>query len=134
MMPPRPWLMGIVNATPDSFSDGGRSFEATVRHALQLLEDGADILDIGGESTRPGAGEVPVAEELDRVMPVLTELKKLPKLKICTTKNALNWRHKLFLQTKNLVCQLVEGKKMSQKPLDKICLISKTSIIAHKIP
>ncbi|MBQ7393670.1 MAG: dihydropteroate synthase [Lentisphaeria bacterium] len=76
MMPPRPWLMGIVNATPDSFSDGGRSFEATVRHALQLLEDGADILDIGGESTRPGAGEVPVAEELDRVMPVLTELKK----------------------------------------------------------
>lgn len=73
----RPLLMGIVNATPDSFSDGGRSREATIRHCLQLLEDGADILDIGGESTRPGAGEVPVSEELERVMPVLTELRAL---------------------------------------------------------
>ncbi len=76
-MLPRPLLMGIVNATPDSFSDGGRSREASIQHALQLLEDGADILDIGGESTRPGAAEVPVAEELDRVMPVLTELRRL---------------------------------------------------------
>ena len=73
----RPLLMGIVNVTPDSFSDGGRSLEASCQHALQLLEDGADILDIGGESTRPGAGEVPVAEELDRVMPVLTKLREL---------------------------------------------------------
>lgn len=76
-MQPRPLLMGIVNVTPDSFSDGGRSREASIRHALQLLEDGADILDIGGESTRPGAAEVPVAEELERVIPVLTELRKL---------------------------------------------------------
>ena len=76
-MRPRPLLMGIVNVTPDSFSDGGRSFDASCQHALQLLADGADILDIGGESTRPGAGEVPVAEELDRVMPVLTKLREL---------------------------------------------------------
>ena len=72
----RPLLMGIVNATPDSFSDGGRSFEETVRHALKLLDDGADILDIGGESTRPGAAEVPVAEEIGRVIPVLRAVKK----------------------------------------------------------
>ena len=77
MMRPRPLLMGIVNVTPDSFSDGGRSRDASIQQALQLLEDGADILDIGGESTRPGAAEVPVSEELDRVIPVLTELLKL---------------------------------------------------------
>lgn len=76
-MTDRPLLMGIVNATPDSFSDGGRSFDETVRHALQLLSDGADILDIGGESTRPGAAAVPVREELDRVIPVLKKVKSL---------------------------------------------------------
>ena len=66
-------LMGIVNVTPDSFSDGGR-YEATasaVDHALSLLEDGADMLDIGGESTRPGAEPVSLQQELDRVIPVI---------------------------------------------------------------
>jgi len=68
--------MGIVNVTPDSFSDGGRHFSAGegVAHGLRLLEEGADILDIGGESTRPGAAGVSVDEELDRVMPVLEGL------------------------------------------------------------
>lgn len=68
--------MGIVNVTPDSFSDGGRFFsaQAAIDHAQQLLEEGADILDIGGESTRPGAQEVGVSEELRRVMPVLEAL------------------------------------------------------------
>ncbi|MGH9133656.1 MAG: dihydropteroate synthase [Ilumatobacteraceae bacterium] len=66
-------LMGIVNVTPDSFSDGGR-FLATddaVRHVQRLIDEGADIIDIGGESTRPGASPVSVAEELDRVVPVV---------------------------------------------------------------
>ena len=68
--------MGIVNVTPDSFSDGGRFFkaEAAVSHALELLEQGADIIDVGGESSRPGASPVDEAEELRRVMPVLKEL------------------------------------------------------------
>ena len=68
-----PRLMGIVNVTPDSFSDGGQCFDADVaiRHAHSLIEQGADILDIGGESTRPGAPDVDVAEELRRVLPVL---------------------------------------------------------------
>ena len=69
----RPQVMGIVNATPDSFSDGGQhgSTAAALRHCEQLLRDGADILDIGGESTRPGSPAVPLAEELARVVPVV---------------------------------------------------------------
>ena len=69
-------VMGIVNVTPDSFSDGGRFSrpEAAVAHARRLLDAGADILDIGGESTRPGAEPVPADEELRRVMPVIEAL------------------------------------------------------------
>jgi dihydropteroate synthase len=72
----RPRVMGIVNVTPDSFSDGGEhaSVDAAVAHALRLVEEGADILDIGGESTRPGAAEVSVDEELARVIPVIERL------------------------------------------------------------
>ena len=71
----RPQVMGIVNVTPDSFSDGGRrtGLSAIVRHAEQLIQDGADILDIGGESTRPGAVAVGLQEELARVLPVVRE-------------------------------------------------------------
>ncbi len=74
---PRPVLvMGIVNVTPDSFSDGGKFLKAgaAVAHALKLVAQGAEILDIGGESTRPGAEEVPVEEELRRVIPVIERL------------------------------------------------------------
>jgi len=69
-------VMGVVNVTPDSFSDGGRHGDtaAAVRHGLRLLEQGADLLDVGGESTRPGAGRVTVAEELRRVVPVVAAL------------------------------------------------------------
>ncbi len=72
----RPLIMGIVNVTPDSFSDGGQhaTHDAALAHALRLIEEGADILDIGGESTRPGSGEVPIDEELKRVVPLLESL------------------------------------------------------------
>jgi dihydropteroate synthase len=73
----KPRVMGIVNVTPDSFSDGGK-FNTTgkaIAHALQLVEEGADILDIGGESTRPGATPVPPDEELKRVIPVIEGLR-----------------------------------------------------------
>jgi dihydropteroate synthase len=72
--------MGIVNVTPDSFSDGGNHFrgEAALAHAQKLIQQGADILDIGGESTRPGALAVSVQEELDRVMPVIEGLRGAP--------------------------------------------------------
>ena len=75
---PRALIMGIVNVTPDSFSDGGR-FDSTakaIEHGLRLVEDGADILDIGGESSRPGAEAVPIDEELRRVIPAIAALAK----------------------------------------------------------
>jgi dihydropteroate synthase len=72
----RPLVMGIVNVTPDSFSDGGRhaGVEAAVAHGLQLVADGADILDVGGESTRPYSAPVPLDEELRRVSAVVRQL------------------------------------------------------------
>ncbi len=76
----RPLVMGIVNVTPDSFSDGGQHLQrdAAVAYARQLLDEGADILDVGGESTRPGALSVGVHEELDRVIPVIEALRGCP--------------------------------------------------------
>lgn len=72
----RPRVVGILNLTPDSFSDGGAyaSVEAAVAHGLRMAEEGADMLDVGGESTRPGADEVSVEEELRRVLPVIEQL------------------------------------------------------------
>jgi len=80
----RPRVMGIVNVTPDSFSDGGAhdTLEAAVAHGLKLAEEGADLLDIGGESTRPGAADVSVEEELRRTIPVIERLAKETSLPI----------------------------------------------------
>jgi dihydropteroate synthase len=85
----RPLVMGVVNVTPDSFSDGGKfsSPEAAVAHARRLIEEGADIVDLGGESSRPGAAPVPVEEELARILPVVRALRdeRVP-LSVDTTK------------------------------------------------
>ncbi|WDS37236.1 dihydropteroate synthase [Pseudoxanthomonas sp.] len=80
----RPRVMGIVNATPDSFSDGGQhdTLEAAVAHGLKLAAEGADILDIGGESTRPGAQAVSLEEELRRVVPLIERLSRETTLPI----------------------------------------------------
>ena len=74
----RTLVIGIVNVTPDSFSDGGMfdDAEAAMKHGLQLLEEGADVLDVGGESTRPGSDAVSVEEELERVLPVIEGLRR----------------------------------------------------------
>jgi len=81
-------VMGIVNVTPDSFSDGGEFFdhEKAIEHGLELVRDGADVLDIGGESTRPGAEEVPLEEEIRRVIPVVEGLAGAAPVSIDTTK------------------------------------------------
>ena len=73
----RPVIMGIVNVTPDSFSDGGKFIdpENAIRHAVDLVKQGADIIDIGGESTRPGSAPVLLQEEIDRVIPVIEGIK-----------------------------------------------------------
>jgi dihydropteroate synthase len=72
----RALLMGVLNVTPDSFSDGGKFFtiEAAVKHALEMAQDGADVIDIGGESARPGAKPVSPNEEMERVLPVIERL------------------------------------------------------------
>jgi dihydropteroate synthase len=76
----RPLVMGIINATPDSFSDGGEhlQYDAALAHAQQLITEGADMLDIGGESTRPGALPVSAQQEMDRVLPVIESLRDAP--------------------------------------------------------
>jgi dihydropteroate synthase len=90
LLGPRTWLMGVVNVTPDSFSDGGLYFDAgpAVDRGLELAAEGADILDVGGESTRPGSLPVPEDEELRRVIPVIGALRKRTEalLSVDTTK------------------------------------------------
>ena len=74
----RVYIMGVLNVTPNSFSDGGKFYspEAAMAHAIQLKEDGADIVDVGGESTRPGADPVSLQEELDRTIPIIEKITK----------------------------------------------------------
>ena len=80
----RPLIMGVLNVTPDSFSDGGEflSLAKAVEHAKYLQECGADIIDIGGESTRPGAKPISSSEELQRVMPVIERLRNVSDVNI----------------------------------------------------
>src|SRR5260370_19446271 len=86
----RPLVMGIINVTPDSFSDGGKyvNVNAAVAKGLELGQQGGDILDIGGESTRPGAETVPLEEELRRAVPVVAGLARqdAAPLLVCTSK------------------------------------------------
>jgi len=90
---PRTWLMGVINVTPDSFSDGGLYLEAdkAVDRGLELAFEGADIIDVGGESTRPGSHPIPEAEELERVLPVIRGLRRKTEalLSVDTTKAAV---------------------------------------------
>ena len=93
----RPLVMGILNVTPDSFSDGGHfnSLELAISHAEQMIADGVDIIDIGGESTRPGAPPVTPEEELERVMPVIYALRDCGKPLSIDTRRALVMREAL---------------------------------------
>lgn len=79
-----PKIMGILNTTPDSFSDGGQfnELKTALSHAKSMIDDGADIIDIGGESTRPGAAIVSESDELDRVIPIITEIRKFSDISI----------------------------------------------------
>ena len=79
--PDKTLIMGVLNITPDSFSDGGKYFSknSAIKHALKLINEGSDIIDVGGESTRPGASPLTIEEELTRVIPVIEEIRKLSK-------------------------------------------------------
>jgi dihydropteroate synthase len=87
----RTWYMGVLNVTPDSFSDGGQFLapEKAIERALQMIDEGADIIDIGGESSRPGSDPVPAEEELRRIMPVIKGLRRQTNclLSVDTTKS-----------------------------------------------
>ena len=87
----RPLVMGILNVTPDSFSDGGKWFEQdeAIARAHQMIDEGADLIDVGGESTRPGAAPVSTEEELRRVIPVVEALAGRTRVSIDTTKDAV---------------------------------------------
>lgn len=87
----RPTLMGILNTTPDSFSDGGKfaAADAAIQHGKDMLAAGADMLDIGGESTRPGSEEVPVDEEIRRILPVIEGLRDSGVISVDTRKKAV---------------------------------------------
>jgi len=93
----KPLVMGILNATPDSFSDGGRyrSTDDAIAHAHSMIADGVDIIDIGGESTRPGAEPVSLQEELDRVLPVIEALQGCGVALSIDTYKAQTMRHAL---------------------------------------
>src|SRR5256714_8286295 len=80
----RGWIMGVLNVTPDSFSDGGRFFQTpqALAQARKMIANGANVIDIGGESTRPGAESVDVAEEKRRVIPIIEELARAALLSI----------------------------------------------------
>ncbi len=84
----RPLIMGVVNVTPDSFSDGGRFLDpqAAIDHGRAMVADGADIIDVGGESTRPGAPQVPVSDELRRILPVVEALARDVPVSVDTSK------------------------------------------------
>ncbi|NVK38457.1 MAG: dihydropteroate synthase [Gammaproteobacteria bacterium] len=93
-----PQVMGILNATPDSFSDGGQfaSLDAALTHARAMVSDGASIIDVGGESTRPGATPVSLQEELDRVIPVIEKIRS--ELNVCISVDSSS--PEVFLQAK----------------------------------
>src|SRR5580658_485170 len=84
----RPLVMGVLNVTPDSFSDGGNfmDHERAIEHGLELVAAGADVVDVGGESSRPGAEPVSEAEELRRVLPVVGALSSSVRVSVDTTK------------------------------------------------
>ena len=86
----RPLVMGVLNVTPDSFSDGGKyqTFTSAYRRALQIQEEGADILDIGGESTRPGSTPIPATEEIKRIIPVIEAVSRELRIPISVDTNS----------------------------------------------
>ncbi len=125
-----PQIMGIVNVTPDSFYDGGRYHQqdAAINHALQLIEDGADIIDVGGESTRPLATPISIEEECDRVLPVIEKL-----VLETATPISVDTRHAVVMQEAirlgaaiiNDVAALTQGNALavvSKHPV-KVCLM-----------
>ncbi|PQV65503.1 Dihydropteroate synthase [Abditibacterium utsteinense] len=124
------YVMGIVNATPDSFSGDGELGEAAFNRALQLIEDGADILDIGGESTRPGALPVSLDEELSRVLPLIEKLASCTRIPISidSTKNVVARR---AVEVGASIINDVSGATFDEKMLEVVAQTNAGIILMH---
>lgn len=130
---PFPKIMGILNLTPDSFSDGGKyfSFEQAIGHAIKMIDSGADIIDIGGESTRPGAPDVCEQEEIDRVIPVVEELKKrYPELILSIDTTKSNVAHEALKLGADMIND-VSGLQFDEKIAEYVAEYEKALIIMH---
>ncbi len=128
----RPMIMGILNSTPDSFSDGGKyqAVDLAVEHGLRLAAEGADILDIGGESTRPGAQPVSLEEELRRVIPVIERLKGLTQIPISidTSKSEVA---RQALKSGALIVNDISGLRFDPQMIEVCCESSCGVICMH---
>lgn len=134
----RPYVMGILNVTPDSFSDGGKfnNKNAAVNHAVKMIEEGADIIDIGGESTRPNAAIITPEEEINRIIPVIKEIRKLNQnIPISVdTRNYLT--AKAAIEEGADIVNDVSGLDYDKKLFDYVCELNIPTIIMHsnKVP
>ena len=128
-----PKIMGILNITKDSFYDGGRfyKYSKAIEHAYKLVDDGADIIDIGGESTRPGAKVIPKEEELKRILPVVKELCKNNISVSCDTRNSYTME-KVLNEGVNIIND-VSGLNYDNKTLDIIKKYDCYYILMHSI-
>lgn len=128
----RTYVMGILNVTPDSFSDGGKYFslDLAIEHAVKMVEDGADIIDIGGESTRPGSEPVPLEEELRRVIPVIKEVVKRVDVPISidTYKSEVA---KQALDNGASIVNDISGLRFDEKMVDVIANYKASVVLMH---
>ena len=128
----RTYIMGILNVTPDSFSDGGRYFtvDSAVEHAMKMIEDGADIIDVGGESTRPGSEPVPLEEELRRVIPVIKEIVKRTDVPISidTYKSEVA---RQALDNGAVIVNDISGLRFDEKMVEVIAQYNASVVIMH---
>lgn len=128
-----PKIMGIVNVTPDSFSDGGKYFsiDDAVDHGLQLLDEGADILDIGGESTRPGSDSVPLEEELRRTIPVIKKILQIRKNALISIDTTKSETAEQALDSGAQIINDISGLTFDDKMIDTVKQFNAGVVIMH---
>ncbi|MDI6765862.1 MAG: dihydropteroate synthase [Bacteroidota bacterium] len=128
----RTFIMGVLNVTPDSFSDGGKYFniEAALKRGLEMVEEGADFIDVGGESTRPGADVVPLTEEINRVIPVIERLAKTSQVPISID----TYKSEVAEQALNagaVIVNDISGLHFDQRMADVVSRNKATIILMH---
>jgi len=130
----KPLIMGILNVTPDSFSDGGnfQNYPEAIAHALRMEQDGADIIDIGGESTRPGAKQIDIEEELSRVIPVIEGIRKNSDIAISIDTYKSNVAQKAISVGANILND-ISGLRFDNKMVDLAGELQFPVIVMHML-